>query len=742
MDETVKSLHRLGFQQETIPLLEKIAANLSGIIFQCLQQQDGSQVVLYVSSGCRELYELEPEVIQANPQVLHKLIHPQDMTAFTESIAVAAATVTPWRWEGRIITSSGIKWLQGASQLERQANGDILWDGLIIDITDRKQTEISLQNLALKYSKAFSCSPDPITISTLTEGRLIEFNDSFVQLSGYERDEAIGRTALELNIWINKSDRIRLLQQLQTNKVVRNLECKYRRKCGKLITALLSAEIIDLDGIPCLLAVHHDITERKQVEAQLRLSAQRDRLLAETLVRIRSSLNLKKILQTTVTEIRQFLQVDRVFIGLKDPQVGAKTVVESVDPNYPSVLNWQSDDESCLQELKTQLTTNRVRLFEDISQITLSPKLLAHYEQFQTKAALAVPIMVGDELFGAVIANQCSGPRHWQPIEIDLLQQMSEQLAIAIKQVQLYHELAQLNSNLERQVEERTTQLQQKMQELEETQRIKDVVLHTIAHDLRTSVMGNLMVLKNLLKSQELGTEDTGTRRHGDTGDVSVQLSASPCLPLSASPCLPLSASPSSPSSPIPVSYSIIERMIQGNDRQLGMIDSLLEIHSCKKQGIVLHREMVPFSELLQTISKNLQPMLSQNQANLTNLVPEDLPLVMADKTKLQKVLVNLFTYSLQNNPPGLNFTLKATVENGMIRTEIKDNGVPVNKQECDRLFDLYVRHPQAPCSTDIGLKMYLCRQSLQAHGGDLGVISNRKGGLTFWFTLPLATPS
>ncbi|MFN6569750.1 GAF domain-containing protein [Dendronalium sp. ChiSLP03b] len=739
VDETVKSLHKLGFQQETIALLERIAANLPGMIFQCLQQQDGSLVVLYVSSGCRELYELEPEVIQADPKILHKLIHPQDMAAFAESIAVAAATLTPWRWEGRIITPSGIKWIQGASQLERQVNGGILWDGLVVDITDRKKTEVSLQNLALKYSKAFSCSPDPITISTLAEGRLIEFNDSFVQLSGYERDEAIGRTALELNIWINESDRIKLLQELQTNKVVCNLEFEYRRKCGKLITALLSAEIIDLDGIPCLLAVHHDITERKQVEAQLRLSAQRDRLLAETLVRIRSSLNLKKILQTTVTEVRQFLQVDRVFIGLKDPQVGAKTVVESVDPNYPSVLNWQSDDESCLQELKTQLTTNRVRVFEDISQIAVSPKLLAHHEQLQTKAALVVPIMVGDELFGAVIANQCSGPRHWQPIEIDLLQQMSEQLAIAIKQVQLYQELAQLNSNLERQVEERTTQLQQKMQELEETQRVKDVVLHTVAHDLRTSVMGNLMVLKNLLKSQGLGTEDTGKRRHdetalreglppqatanpkGDTGNVSVQLSASP----------------SSPQSLIPVSCSIIERMIQGNDRQLGMIDSLLEIHSCKEQGIVLHRELVTFSTLLQTIIKDLQPMLSQNQANLTNLVAENLPLVMADKTRLQKVLVNLFTYSLQNNPPGLNFTLKATVESGMIRTHIQDNGVAVSKLECDRLFDLYVRHPQAPCSTDIGLKMYLCRQIIQAHGGEIGVTSNRKCGLTFWFTLP-----
>ncbi|MEA5506126.1 PAS domain S-box protein [Halotia wernerae UHCC 0503] len=822
MDETVNSLDKPDFPSETITVLERIAANLPGIIFQFLQQQDGFWKVLYISSGCQALYDLEPEAIRTDFQVLCELIHPQDLTTFTESIDVAKATLTPWDWEGRIITPSGkLKWLQGSAQLQRQVNGDIIWDGLVIDITDQKrveeqlrasearyqailcaipdlmfrisrdgeyldlkgeaanvtltkeeivgrnmwdilpndvaaigqeaiaktlasktlqtceyhlstpagirdyearlvvsgvnevlaivrditqrqQAEATLRNLAQKFSKAFNCSPDPITISTLEAGRFIEVNDSFVRLSGYERDEAIGRTAFELNIWVNESDRARLLQELQTNKVVRNWECEFRRKSGEIITALLSAEIIDLDDIPCILVVHHDITERKQVEAQLRLSAQRDRLLTETLVRIRSSLNLEQILQTTVTEVRQFLQADRVFIGLNHTHAAAKMIAESVNPEYPSVLGWKTDDKTYLQELKKLLTTNRVRIVEDTSQITVPAKLQAHYQQFHTKATLAVPIMLGGELLGALVAHQCSSPRHWQSIEIDLVQQMSEQLAIAIQQVRLYEELAQLNTNLEYQVEERTAQLQQKMQELAEMQGVKDVVLHTVAHDLRTSVVGNLMVLQNLLKNQGLAPE------------------SAPSL--------------------ISVPRSIIERMIQGNDRQLAMIDSLLEIHCCKNQGVVLHREMLRFSKLLDTIIPDLQPMLNQNQATLKNLVPQDLPLVMADKTRLQRVLKNLFTYSLQHNPPELNFTLKAIVADKMIRVQIQNDGVGMNKLEGDRLFDLYVPDPQASCSTDIGLKMYLCRQIIQAHGGEIGVISNTRRGLTFWFTLPLAT--
>jgi len=862
VDETVVHAHTLDCQQEVINLLSKIAVNLPGIIFQVLQRQDGSVCVLYISSDCKNLYEIEPEVIQADFRVLNKLIHPQDIKGFAESITACSTTFSPWYWQGRIITPSGIKWIQGSSTPEPQPNGDLLWNGLVMDITEqkqvqeklqesearykailsaipdlmfrisrdgeyldlkseganvtldreeivgknlqellpsdvaaisqeaiaktldtgnlqtceyqlatplgirdyearlvvsgqdeilaivrditeRKQAEIALQNFAQKFAKAFSCSPDSITISTLKEGRFIEVNDTFVKLSGYERHEAIGKTSFDLNLWVNAGDRLKLIQELQATGVIRNLEIEFKQKSGKIITTLLSAEVIDLDGIPCLLAVHHDITERKQVEAKLRLAAQRDRLLAETLVRIRSSLNLEEILQTTVNEVRQFLQADRVFIGLYNAHSGIKTLAESVDPKYPSVYGWSTNDEDYIQELRNFLKDNVVRVVEDMTQMPQSSKVRVHCQKFETRASLAVPIMLNEELFGALIANQCSAPRNWQPIEIDLLQQMSEQVAIAIHQSRIYQELAQLNINLEHQVRERTAQLQQKIQEVEELHRLKDVVLHTVTHDLRTSVMGNLMVLKNLL-NQGLGTGDWGLGT-GGLGDAENSFPTSEHLPIFASSSFPASPTPRVPassSSAIPVSRSIIERMIQGNDRQLTMINSLLEINSCEKEGLEIKPEAVKFSTLLKGIFAQLEPMLTQNQATLKNLVRADLPLVMADASRLQKVVAHLVTHSLQNNPPGLNFTLSTSVEAGMIRTQIQDDGVGMSKSECDRLFDLHVRDPQDCCSTSIGLKMYLCRQVIKAHGGEIGVINNRKRGLTFWFTLPLATAS
>jgi PAS domain S-box-containing protein len=1006
VNETVKALQTPNSQQGTLPLLEKIAANLPGMIFQFLKLQDGSQFVIYASSGCRELFELEPEVLLQDFQVLNKLTHPQDIKAFEESIAACCATGEPWHWEGRIITPSGkLKWIQGTSRAEKQPHGDMIWDGLLIDITDRKlaeeklresearykailnaipdlmfrisrdgkyldfkgeganvtiprheivgktlqellppdvalksqeaiakaldsktlqtceyqlptplgirnyearlvvsgqdevvaivrditerkQTEVTLRNLAQKFATVFHCSPNPISISTLAEGRYIEVNDSFVKQSGYEREEVLDRTDFDLHIWVNRSDRTTVLQELQKHGVVRNMEFEFRRKSGETRTGLFCAEVIHLDGIPCLLSVNHDIserkkaelalreseekfskafcsspnsmtivtlkdgryvevndafvqitgftreevigrtrselnmwvnlpddtiqtlqeqglirncetefytksgelrvvlfsaevitlggeacmlcvtndiTERKQAEELLRLSSKRDRLLTQTLSRIRQSLNLDQILQTTVNEVRQFLEADRVFIVLNDTNLYSGIFAESVDPKYPSVLNWKNEDKTLIEELKTILRSNRVRIVEDTTKISASAKLKRLYKQFQIRANLAVPIMQGKELFGALIANQCSKPRHWSAIEIDLLQQMSEQVAIAIQQAQLYQKLEQFNTNLERQVEERTAQLQQKMLELQELNSVKDVVLHTVSHELRTSVMGNLMVLNNLLNRGQ--QEDTSVRKSTTLRGINKGLRGGhpevdgsiPRLGNHASvlkfPRLrgmfidkkhSLCISPTSTLTAfsIPVSGSIIERMIQGNDRQLEMIESLLELHSSEAQGIVLHREVVSFHSLIDKIIKDLQPMLTQQKSSVKNLVADDLPSVIVDPAQLQKVFVNLLTYSWQHNPPGVKFTLKATVETGRIRLQIQDDGVSMSKFECDRLFDLYVRAPQAPCSTRIGLKMYLCRQIIKAHGGEIGVCCNRKRGLTFYFTLPLAISS
>ena len=111
------------------------------------------------------------------------------------------------------------------------------------------------------FSKAFNASPEPITISTLAEGRYIDANDSFLRLTGYEREEMVGRTSRELQFWGEPEQQSRVLQVLTNKAAVRDVEVALRTKSGALRVGLLSAEIIRIGDEPCLLAVTKDITE-------------------------------------------------------------------------------------------------------------------------------------------------------------------------------------------------------------------------------------------------------------------------------------------------------------------------------------------------------------------------------------------------------------------------------------------------------------------------------------------------
>jgi len=124
---------------------QNLAANIPGMIYQFKLLPDGSMSFPYVSPGCQSIFGLTPEMAQENVNLIFDVIHPDDLSAVKESIALSAQTLEPWHDVWRTVIDGKTKWLQGDSRPEKQPDGSILWDGLVIDISDRFQAEAELR---------------------------------------------------------------------------------------------------------------------------------------------------------------------------------------------------------------------------------------------------------------------------------------------------------------------------------------------------------------------------------------------------------------------------------------------------------------------------------------------------------------------------------------------------------------------------------------------------------------------
>ena len=141
--------------------------------------------------------------------------------------------------------------------------------GVARDVTDRKQAQEALRLSEEKFAKAFQASPVWVTITTVREGRFLEVNDTFTKISGFSREEAIGKTSFDLGFWLDSErDREQALNIFHKQEYLRNLETKMRFRDGKIHTMLWSADPIDFESQECLISVLTDITDQQNVQEE------------------------------------------------------------------------------------------------------------------------------------------------------------------------------------------------------------------------------------------------------------------------------------------------------------------------------------------------------------------------------------------------------------------------------------------------------------------------------------------
>lgn len=137
------------------------------------------------------------------------------------------------------------------------------------DITEKNKIEKALKQSEEKFRKAFETSPDSVNINRFDDGMYVSVNQGFTHILEYESAEVIGKTSLELNIWVDSDDRNRLTEALNENGKVESFETKFKTKSGKIIDGIVSAALIDLEGVPHIINISRDVTERNKAEKAL-----------------------------------------------------------------------------------------------------------------------------------------------------------------------------------------------------------------------------------------------------------------------------------------------------------------------------------------------------------------------------------------------------------------------------------------------------------------------------------------
>lgn len=301
---------------------QKLSANLPGIIYQYLLRADGFFSFPYISPACRELLELEPEDVLQNGALVRNLIHPDDLQNHDESVAISAQTLQPWQWEGRMVLPSGkIRWFQIVSRPEAKENGAFLWDGIAVDVTDRKQAELALQESQQFIKKVADATPGILYLYDLEEQRNIYTNTSMFALLGYTSEDITAMDSSLMPQLIHPEDLPKIVKYLASFAEIedgetREIEYRMRATDGQILWLQGRDTIFsrNADGqAKVIIGVAQDITTRKQAEEALRQSEAREREKARDL---ESALLELRSTQTQLIQTEKMSSLGQLVAGI------------------------------------------------------------------------------------------------------------------------------------------------------------------------------------------------------------------------------------------------------------------------------------------------------------------------------------------------------------------------------------------------------------------------------------------
>jgi signal transduction histidine kinase/CBS domain-containing protein len=436
--------------------------------------------------------------------------------------------------------------------------------------------------------------------------------------------------------------------------------------------------------------------EVRERTARLQEQLERERLLSRITTRIHQSLDLQAIINAAVGEIQEFLQADRVIIARLVAKDNLVVVAESSADENHAWLGETLPVEFSPEYLPGNDYNYSLQAVVDTNQA----KLTFHHRQWlidrSVIAYLLVPILWEGNLWGVLSTNQSHFARQWQPSEIDLLQQIATQLAIAIQQAQLYETVQTLNTELEEQVKERTAQLEQKVQELQKLNILKDEFLSTVSHELRTPLANMKMAIKML----NLANTPEKQVRY-------LQILESECM------------------------------------RETDLITDLLDLQRLEVTTEDVYLETINLSIWLPTIIEPFYTRMQQRQQVLQVTMSADLPIVHSHVPSLGRILAELLNNACKYTASGctIAFDCIALPDLSVVQLTIT-NPSEILPSEIPKIFDKFYRIPNADPWKQGGTGLGLALVKKLVDKLELKLNVNSSNGLTsFTLEIPYVDP-
>jgi PAS domain S-box-containing protein len=616
----------------------QITSGIRGPGYQMRVNNDGSFSFSFYSSGAQEISGYTKEEVHENPEIFYRFIMGDTRLssgAMYQDVLKNPQTIS---LELKATTKDGeTRWIRNIAEPYPLQNGDVVWNGVIIDITERVLTQEALKESEAYKTSLLNDAPNPILVVGLDEA-IIYVNHSFENLTGYNSTELIGHKR-PYPFCPPEKEKEYLENKVWKIPDVDHVERQIKNKNGELRWVDLSTRHIKEHGvIKCFIANWIDITERKQAQQALLKSEEKYKVVTEN-----APFGLY-VFQDG--HIKYFNEAFIKLTGYTQEELFNINFLDLIHPDFRELIMFET----------AQALTG------DTSKI---------HSEFELKAV------------------RKNGEVIWTRVRPCLLE-YDGRIAILGNVVDIT-ELKLVAEKLEQSFEKEKAQ----RQELEEEAKSRGMFIDILAHELRTPltpILASATMLRDVLSPQ------------GD--DIPIKLAKN--------------------------IYSGAQTLAQ-------RLEELLDLARCSRGTFKLQLQPVDLRKFLDEVIYRFQPTVYQSHQRLVLEIPADLPVAEIDSSRLEQVIVNLLSNASKFSPDGSDIIFRTRIEDRQVYIEVKDNGIGISEGEQKRLFSPYHRVEQDRQKFNgLGLGLTVCKQIVEAHGGQIRVTSQSGKGSVFSFYLPL----